>query len=245
MLEASKLRKNSVTSRGITFATNRAVVEGDCINPYEPFKGADGKSYIIGYEKRFNKVTNCYAFAMGWQVAANNKYDDYVPGFLCGQPYSVANCAKLVKADLEAVGRKVYEILYDIPEELPDRDGYWIKFLYCPKKGDLDAHFMRKDKKSGRWIHKMGWVMPPKVCEKKLELKNKKEMLMEMPELKGYTREMIDFVLPMMFPQEMYAGMDVVRSTHETDDSADYVAIPEDGIPITYKAMWVMRISEP
>ena len=50
-----------------------------------------------------------------------------VPGFLAGVPYSVYVAEEIVRADLEAVGRKVYEVLYDIPKELPDGEGYWIK----------------------------------------------------------------------------------------------------------------------
>lgn len=245
MIDVAKLKKNSVGSGTITFATKKSVSTEACINPYKPFKGTDGKNYIIGYEQRLNTVTNCYAFVMGWRVPAKNKYDDYVPGFLCGMQYSVSNCAKIVKADLEAVGRQVYEILYDIPEELQEGEGYWIKFLACPEKGDLDAHFMRKDKKSGRWIHKMGWEMPPKVCVRNLEFKSRKELLLESPEIKGIPRDMIEATLQMMFPKEMYTGQEIVRSELEYRDFADYVALPESGIPTTYKAMWAMRISEP
>lgn len=245
MIESAKLKKHSVGSEMITFVTPNAVPLEKCINPYAPFKGIDGKNYVIGYEESLNTVTNCYAFAMGWRVAASNNYDDYVPGFLTGRTYSATNCDHIVKCDLEAVGRKVYEILYDIPKELPDGDGYWIKFLNCPQKGDLESHFMRKDKKSGRWVHKMGWKMPPKVCVRNLEFKSKKDLIMEMPEMRGIPRDIIESTLKMMFPMEMYTGQELVRSELETDDSADYVSLPERGAPITYKAMWVMRISEP
>ena len=79
------------------------------------------------------------------------------------------NSANLVKGDLEQVGRKVYEIIYNVPEKLPEGEGYWIKFLYRPGKNELSSHFMRKDKKSGRWIHKMGWNAPPKVCIRNID----------------------------------------------------------------------------
>lgn len=168
-MDIRRIEKSSVASNQITFMSKNAVSKDDCINPYEPFKGVDGNTYLIGYDSKLNNCTNCYAFAMGWREPAHNKYDDYLPGFLAGKPYSLENSARLVKEDLEKVGRKVYEILYDLPEELPEGEGYWIKFLYSPKKGALSAHFMRKDKKSGRWIHKMGWEMPPKVCVRNLE----------------------------------------------------------------------------
>lgn len=245
MLEVVKLKKNSVGSGSVTFATNKSVPTEDCVNPYAPFFGVDGKKYIIGYDQRLNTTTNCYAFAMGWRVPAKNKYDDYVPGFLAGMKFSIENSAKIVKADLEAVGRTVYEILYEIPEELPDGDGYWIKFMYCPEKTELDAHFMRKDKKSGRWIHKMGWEMPPKVCVRNLEFKDKKEALLESPELKGTPKDIAESVLKTMFPKHMYTGIVLARSEIETVDSADYLAFSDAEVLMNYKTMWAMRISEP
>ncbi|MBR3614342.1 MAG: hypothetical protein IKL55_04095 [Clostridia bacterium] len=173
-METRKIIEKSIGSNQITVVTNKlpeiSITE---INPYEPFKGEDGNTYSIEYDNRLNGYTNCYAFAMGWLVEADNKYDDYIPGFLVGKPFSVENSANLVKADLEQVGRKVYEIIYNVPKQLPDGDGYWIKFLYRPGKNDLSSHFMRKDKKSGRWIHKMGWYTSPKVCVRNLEFGDK------------------------------------------------------------------------
>lgn len=164
-MDIRELKECSVESSQITFLTQKFITTSKCINPYEPFKGVDGNTYLIEYDSKLNSYTNCYAFAIGWRVPAQNKYDDYVPGFLAGKPYSLENSASLVKADLEKVDRKVYEILFNIPKELPEGDGYWIKFLCNPTKGELSAHFMRKDKKSGRWLHKMGWKKPPSVCE--------------------------------------------------------------------------------
>ena len=245
MLEARQVRKRSVGSNQITFTTNKSAPVSECVNPYEPFMGTDGKTYIIGYDKKLNSCTNCYAFAMGWILKAGNKYDDYVPGFLAGKPFSVSTSANLVKEDLEQVGRKVYEIVYDVPKELPDGDGYWIKFLHCPGKGELDAHFMRKDKKSGRWIHKMGWSAPPKVCVRNLEFKTKKEVLLSSPEVAGIPEAEVETILQMMFPKEMYEGMMLIRNEIETDDSADYVSLTETDRVMNYKTLWAMRVSEP
>lgn len=244
-MEARKIKKRSVGSNQITFATNKVPSVGECINPYDPFVGTDGKVYLIGYDKKLNGCTNCYAYAMGWVVGADNKYDDYVPGFLAGKPFSVANAAKLVKEDLERVGREVYEIVYNVPKELPNGEGYWIKFLHCPEKGELAAHFMRKDKKSGRWVHKMGWKMPPKVCVRNLEFEEKKDKILSSPELVGLSRSEAEIMLKMMFPKEMYEGMVLTRSEIETDDSADYVSFSDDKGIKRYKTLWAMRVSEP
>ena len=182
---------------------------------------------------------------MGWLVGADNKYDDYVPGFLAGKPFSVATAAKLVKEDLEQVGREVYEIIYDVPKQLPEGDGYWIKFLYRPGKGDLTAHFMRKDKKSGRWIHKTGWKMPPKVCVRNLEFKDKKDVILRTPEFAGISNAEAEIMLKTMFPNEMYEGMLLTRSEIETDDSADYVSFSGGKGVKRYVTLWAMRVSEP
>ena len=245
MLDKVRLKKNSVKSDSVTFATRKTAPVEACINPYLPFAGTDGKNYLIGYEARLNTTTNCYAYAAGWRYPASDKYNDYVPGFLTGKPYSFENIAELVKGDFEAVGREVYEIVYDIPEILPEGEGYWIKFVHCPDNGDEGIHFMRKDKKSGRWIHKMGWEMPPKVCVRNLEFRDKKEALFDMPQMQGVPRELAESMLQMMFPREMYTGVVLAKSELETCDSAGYIAFNEDDEILNYDAVWAMRISEP
>ena len=245
MLDNTRLKKNSVKSDSVTFATKKTQPVEACVNPYLPFTGTDGKNYLIGYEARLIHTTNCYAYAAGWRYPAIDKFRDYVPGFLTGKPYSLQNITDLVKGDLEAVGRKVYEIIYDIPDKLPEGEGYWIKFLHCEEKGDEGIHFMRKDPKSGRWIHKMGWEMPPKVCVRNLEFRDKKEALFDMPQMKGVPREAAESLLQMMFRKEMYTGVVLVRSEIETSDAADYTAFNEDDEVFLYKTKWAMRISEP
>ena len=245
MLDCIRLKKNSVKSNSITFATKKTAPVEACINPYLPFAGTDGKNYLIGYESRLIQTTNCYAYAIGWRYPANNKFQDYIPGFLTNKPYSFETIPDLIKEDLEAVDRKVYEIVYDIPDKLPEGEGYWIKFLHCEEKGDEGIHFMRKDTKSGRWIHKMGWEMPPKVCVKNLEFRDKKEALFDMPQMKGVPREVAEGLLQMMFKKEMYTGVVLVRSEIETCDAADYTAFNEEDEILQYKAKWAMRISEP
>lgn len=244
-MDKSRLMKNSVRSDSVTYATKKTSPREACVNPYSPFVGTDGKNYLISYEKRFYLTTNCYAFAMGWLYPSSDKYKDYIPGFLTGKPYSLENIVNLVKGDLETVGRQVYEVVYDIPEILPESDGYWIKCFHCSDDGEHAIHFMRKDKKSGRWIHKMGWEMPPKVCVRNLEFKDKKEVIFGMPEMKSVPREFAESFLQMMFPKEMYTGWVLTRSEIETCDSNGYIAIDEAGERRNYDAMWAMRISEP
>lgn len=245
MLDSVRLKKNSIKSNSVTFETKKKSPVEACVNPYLPFIGTDGKNYLIGYEERLNKTTNCYAYAAGWRCPARDKTKDYLPGFLTSNPYSVENLVNLVKGDFEAVGREVYEVIYDIPEHLHDGEGYWIKALYCSEEGPGGIHFMRKDKKSGRWIHKMGWEMPPKVCVRNLEFRDKKEALFDMPQMKGVPRDAAEALLRMMFPKELYTGLILSKSEIETCDSANYIAFDEKDRILTFEAMWVMRVSEP
>ena len=245
MLECVKLKKNSANSELVTFVTRKSAPVAACINPYAPFEGVDGKRYLIDYDDRLIRTTNCYAYAAGWRYPAKDRMTDYVPGFLTGKAYSVDNLVDLVKGDFEVVGREVYEVIYDIPEKLPEGKGYWIKALYCTTKGAEGIHFMRKDKKSGRWIHKMGWEMPPKVGVRNLEFKDKIDVILSMPDMKGVSRKVAEELLQTMFPKEMYTGKTLVRSELESCDSADYTAINEYDEILIYKALWVMRVSEP
>lgn len=245
MLDSIRLKKNSAKSNSVTFETKKKAPVEVCIDPYAPFSGTDGKNYLIGYEERLKTTTNCYAYAAGWRYPASDKMRDYVPGFLAGLPFSVENLANLVKEDFESVGREVYEVIYDIPEHLHDGEGYWIKALHCKAKGAEGIHFMRKDKKSGRWVHKMGWEMPPKVCVRNLEFRDKKEALFDMPQMQGVPRDAAEALLRMMFRKEMYTGVVLSKSELETYDSASYTSLNEEDEILLYEAMWVMRVSEP
>ncbi len=246
MIDVKRLKRNSKNSREITYPTKKPVPQRTIVEEYEPFKGIDGRNYIIGYDKRLNEKTNCYAFAMGWQIPAVDPYKEYTPGFLVGQPYTLERAEELVKADLEAIGRKVYEVLYDVPEKLPEGEGYWIKFLHCKENGPMAGmHFARKDVKSGRWLHKVGWYCPPKLYVRNAEFKDRKEILFERPEFYGLPREMMEKLLVTMFPAQMYAGIELVRSEVETDDSAGYLAFDEYDNLHEYQVIWAMRVSEP
>lgn len=245
MVNAKNLKKRSQTSKQVTVVTNKPVPQEAKVDPYQPFYGVDGKKYVIAFKPNLNTKTNCYAFAMGWAMAADDKYSDYIPGFLCGKSFEYEWIVDLIKEDLEAVGRKVYEIVYDIPESLPDGEGYWVKGVMCYEGEHPKFHIMRKDKNSGRWIHKMGWEYPPKVVVKKTEFKDKLDVVIEMAGLQMFRKEVILDVVRQNFPPHMYKGKELIRSEIETDDSAPYVAYTGDDTTLTFEPLWAMRISEP
>lgn len=250
MLSKKAIKNRSVTSLQITTTTNKPAETGRLKNPYRPFVGINGRKYEIQYKNPLNKTTNCYAFAMGWQAAASDKYVDYIPGFLAGSKFSFDDIPELIRADLEAVGRTVYEVVYDIPEKLPDGEGYWVKVVIHTDGEKKEFHIMRKDKKSGRWIHKMGWEYPPKLVVRNTEFKDKidaviAEMKAKGINLVGMSKEDIKGIAAMFFSPEYYTGITVVRNEHETNDSADYISFSEAEEQHTYKAVFAMRISEP
>lgn len=244
MISVSSIKKCSKRSNQITFKTNKKADSGPMLNPYYPFKGIDGNTYLIGYNDTLNNVTNCYAFVMGWQIKGKCG-EDFVPGSISGLQYSLENLEELVRSDVETVGREVYEVVYDIPENLPDSEGYWIKALYCKERGYDAVHFMRKDKKSGRWIHKVGWMMPPKLVIRNVEFKKKIDAILESPMLQGVPKSMAESMLKMMCDESMYKGITVTKVAVEERDDAEYVSFTEGDEIDKYVPLWAMRISEP
>ena len=223
------------------------------VNPYAPFEGVDGKTtFAISYPKELNNSTNCYSFALGIR-AKGNPTRDFYPGFLSGFPLSLEfadNIEERVRADLTALGRKVHEIIYadNIPVHLPmAKNGtVWIKALKTPYKEE-GIHFMIKNEASGRWIHKMGWYMPPKVVVRNLEVRSDFEMLLEMyPQYKRYFsqlgKEAEEIIQKLLESQNLYS---LYRSRLEDEDNASYWSFPNNATELEeYVSLWVMRISE-
>ncbi len=251
MLSIKTIKSKSVNSKQVTRPTSKPISNEALINPYEPFLGIDGRKYEISYKSGLNKNTNCYAFAMGWFTAATDKYVDYIPGFLAKKKFSFDSIPELIQADLEAVGRKVYEIVYDIPEKLPEGEGYWVKGVMMKREGKMpEFHIMRKDPRSGRWIHKMGWEYPPKLVIRNTEFKDKTDVVMEQMkasgiDLLGMSKEDVMGIAAMMFPKEYYTGQTVTKNEYETNDSADYISLVEGEERRVFDVLWAMRISEP
>ena len=201
--------------------------------PGDPFEGADGKKYILLVDPKQNQNRNCYAYAMKWPLSGHRCLGEYIPGFLAGLPFNIEKIEELVRADLKAVKREVYEVVYDIPDVLPYGEGYWVKALYCERTEDF--HFAMKDPNSGRWIHKMGWEMPPKVF-----IRN----TIYVSRFEGVPRE-IEIESDKIVKPRQYEPVSVIGSCVETRDSAGYVAWDEDDFLSYYKPLWVMRIAEP
>jgi len=249
-MNIQKARNATSKTRNLVHPTKKPMPKAECVNPYAPFEGVDGKTYEISYPTNLNEVTNCYAFALGIRAKGDPRRD-YFPGFLAGYPFCMEICENLderVRADLEALGRTVHEFYAgeDIPKCLPRaKPGtVWIKALKTPK-ADEGMHFMVKHEASGRWIHKMGWFSPPKVVVRNLKVRSDLDMVLEenpvyrerFLELDPEDREMFRAALGNM--------KSLASSVLEYEDNASYWALPEDAEEFDeYKPLWVMRISE-
>lgn len=115
--------------------------------------------------------TNCYAYSMGIMY---NTFPDgqhfYVPGFTEGKMYDIESLESLlenIKQDLKNIGIKFQE--YQLEEKpKPKENEYLVKLFYaapCKNLSSGDFHFVRQDKKSGKWFHKMGWLNQPAILQ--------------------------------------------------------------------------------
>lgn len=110
------------------------------------------------------KKTNCYAYSLG--IMYNAEGDDYDVGFTedtiqyCAQPEVIIE--KTCK-DLDNLKIKYRKIDLEGDKTLKENE-YLIKMFYKLPKGRLDEwdfHFIRQDKRTKKWFHKMGWYDQP------------------------------------------------------------------------------------
>lgn len=249
VISAERFVKSSINIRNVTHITDDVKVSrGKLIDPYQPFFGVDGKAYRISYPDALCMNTNCYSFAMGWRVKGI-KGRDYHPGFLINRRYSsIDEVLDLVQADLKACRRQVYEIIWDtaIPDQLPnDKEGHWVKALWCPERGLTSLHFMVKDPNSGRWLHKMGWEYRPKVVTRLVSYMNDKEALQKYAFGSDYSKEEMDIAMQLLFGSKGPIGVLPTEIIVEPDDNHDYLSITAENLLATYHPLWVMRIADP
>ena len=112
------------------------------------------------------KSTNCYAFAMGFDIPENNISNNaYCVGTigLTAKGISIWRIKEFsyderLIMDLKALRLKYQEV--DIDEKIKD-DDRTSYFLISLLESGRDFHFLRKDKKSNIWWHKRGWYNEP------------------------------------------------------------------------------------
>lgn len=130
------------------------------------------------------KSINCYAYSLGIMYNAED-WIKHSPGYTERIRYEGISPQELirnVKTDLSNL--KIVFRCFELGEQIElNSNEYLVKVFYTPKNARLscgDYHFIRKDPKTGKWFHKMGWYNQP--CLVKLDNNHKKRHLGREPD---------------------------------------------------------------
>lgn len=116
--------------------------------------------------------TNCYAYSMGIMYNSFTKIKGYYnPGFteyerLSGDETSEILMEK-IRTDLNHLGIQFREIGLEKKIELEGNE-YLVKVFKADINEKLprgDFHFIRQDRESKKWFHKMGWQRQPDIIQ--------------------------------------------------------------------------------
>lgn len=121
--------------------------------------------YPVQFTRDIVESINCYAYSMGI-IYHGKKEIDFYPGFAIGKTWNVRKEDEIiqnVRADLRKIGIRHRQIALGKKPELKSNE-YLVKLYLLPASiivPEGDFHFIRQDKKTGRWFHKMGWYDQP------------------------------------------------------------------------------------
>lgn len=116
--------------------------------------------------------TNCYAYSIGIMYNFMTKIRGfYNPGFTERDKYmpddTPEDLMEKVHHDLENLGIKFREI--NLGEKAKLRKNEYLVKVYMADPNEKipngDFHFIRKDKDSGMWFHKLGWQRQPDIVK--------------------------------------------------------------------------------
>jgi len=215
-------------------------VQGNRINPYQPFLGVDGQVYEIDWKPE----GNCYSYALRTEYPDSQTKKSFSPGVIAGKTYKPEKIKSLIIADLKKQNRIIYEVVDEIPKELPKGEGYWIKCFIA--EGNRDFHFALKDPKSGRWLHKIGWIKSPSLMMRNTRVEGTKEILLRLAKMQKSGALFAEGTINFFLMQMGTPLITVLENVIEDDDSSDYLGvISTEEKPVLYKAVFAMRISEP
>ncbi len=126
----------------------------------------------IMLDEKTVKTTNCYAYALG--IMYNGKRGiDFIPGFTkkCfNHVQNIENEEQLMKKiqiDLENLSISYRRIGLEEEKQLKENE-YLVKVFYTPPNKELpkgDFHFVRQDRDTQIWFHKMGWNRQPEIIK--------------------------------------------------------------------------------
>ncbi len=116
------------------------------------------------------KSTNCYAYSMGIMYNFFTKARGfYCPGFTEHNNYQKEDSPEVllskIQSDLKNLGINYREVSTVEDANLKSNE-YLVKvYLADPniKIPNGDFHFVRQDKESGMWFHKLGWERQPDI----------------------------------------------------------------------------------
>lgn len=118
------------------------------------------------------RKTNCYAYSLG--IMYHGEGADFDIGFTNHTLDKLVDPKEIIDkicTDLENLRFKFRKInLMD--DKVLRKNEYLVKVFYAePNEYDPegDFHFMRQDRKSGKWFHKMGWYYQPEFVESNSE----------------------------------------------------------------------------
>lgn len=116
--------------------------------------------------------TNCYAYSMGIMYNKNTKLRGfYNPGFTEYERIDGTEdkemLINMIKADLCNIGIQFRVLDLEDEVELGD-DEYLVKVFKADINKEIprgDFHFIRQDKESKKWFHKLGWKRQPDIIQ--------------------------------------------------------------------------------
>ena len=118
------------------------------------------------------KGTNCYAYSMGIMYNQYTKLKGYYnPGFTEHESFEGTEDKEMlvskIQADLSNIGIRFRVLDLDDEIKLED-DEYLVKVFKTEINKELprgDFHFIRQDRESKKWFHKLGWVRQPDIIQ--------------------------------------------------------------------------------
>lgn len=121
-----------------------------------------------GTVKPLDKITvtktNCYAYSLGIMYHAEE--DDFLIGFTEDALKDYTNPEKVIEKicrDLKNLKIPFRKISLEDDKTLKEGE-YLVKVFYALSNEDYDGgdfHFIRQDRRTKRWFHKMGWCGQP------------------------------------------------------------------------------------
>lgn len=148
---------------GTISAIKESIIRSDCL-----LKGGVPKNL----DETTVTSTNCYAYSIGIMYNFLTKMRGfYNPGFTERDRYKPddgpEDLLEKVHHDLENLGIKFREI--QLGKEIQLKENEYLVKIYMADPNEKipngDFHFIRQDKASGMWFHKMGWERQPDIVQ--------------------------------------------------------------------------------